>query len=127
MTERMRRVNEALHQVLAEAVEGLGDPRLGFVTVTAVRATSDLRQADVYVSVLGSERRRRQSLAALERAHGVLQREIARQLRLKRTPLLAFLYDETTDRALRLSRILDEDPPDAAPPVATAPRPETAP
>jgi len=123
----MRRVNEALHQVLAEAVEGLGDPRLGFVTLTAVRATSDLRQADVYVSVLGSERRRRQTLDALERAHGVLQREIARQLRLKRTPQLAFLYDETTDRALRLSRILAEDPPDAEPPVATAPRPENAP
>jgi ribosome-binding factor A len=123
----MRRVNEALHQVLAEAIEGLADPRLGFVTLTAVRATSDFKYADVYVSVLGSERRRAQSLEALSRAHGVLQREISRQLRLKRTPQLTFKYDETTDRALRMSQLLDEAPTPSEPPVAASPRPETAP
>jgi ribosome-binding factor A len=120
VTERMRRVNEALHQVLAEGVEALGDPAIGFVTVTAVRATGDLRQADVLVSVLGSDRRRERSLAALERAHGVLQARVARELRLKRTPQLTFKYDETTDRALRLNRLLDDEAPlpAAEPPVS---------
>jgi ribosome-binding factor A len=100
---------------------------VGFVTVTAVRATTDLKYAEVYVSVLGNERRRQQSLDALARAHGVLQREISRQLRLKRTPQLTFLYDETTDRAMRMTRLLDEERAATEPPVATAPRPETAP
>jgi ribosome-binding factor A len=108
VSERMRRVNEALREVVADGVEGLGDPALGIVTVTLVRATADLRQADVYVSVLGGERRRTRSLEALERAHGVLQARVARELHLKRTPQLTFIYDETTDRALRMNELIDE-------------------
>ena len=108
MSERMRRVNESLRKVLADGVERLGDPSIGFVTVTGVRATSDFSQAVVYVSVLGSEKRRARSLAALERAHGVLQQRIARELRLRRTPQLIFQYDETVDRALRMSELIDQ-------------------
>ena len=108
MSERMRRVNESLRKVLADGVERLGDPSIGFVTVTGVRATSDFSQAVVYVSVLGSEKRRTRSLAALERAHGVLQQRIARELRLRRTPQLIFQYDETVDRALRMSELIDQ-------------------
>jgi ribosome-binding factor A len=108
VSERMRRVNEALREVVAEGVEELGDPALGIVTVTLVRATPDLRQAQVYVSVLGGDKRRARSLEALERAHGVLQSMVARQLRLKRTPQLTFIYDETTDRALRMTELIDE-------------------
>ncbi|HUZ84687.1 MAG TPA: 30S ribosome-binding factor RbfA [Gaiellales bacterium] len=108
MSERMRRVNESLREVLADAVERLGDPRIGFVTVTAVRSTSDLRHADVFVSVLGGQRRRRRSLLALQHAHGVLQQAVAREMHLRRTPQLAFIYDETLDRALRLNTLIDE-------------------
>jgi bifunctional oligoribonuclease and PAP phosphatase NrnA len=104
--ERMRRVNEVLREVLADGVEALGDPGLGFVTVTAVRATPDLSQASVYVSVLGAEKRRARSLRALERAHGVLQARIARELHLKRTPQLSFHYDETLDQAMRLEQLI---------------------
>ena len=107
MNERMRRVNEALRQVLADGVERLGDPSLGIVTVTAVRATNDLQQAVVYVSVLGSEKRRARSLRALERARGVLQRTVAAELHLRRTPQLIFQYDETIDQGLRMSELLD--------------------
>jgi ribosome-binding factor A len=107
MNERMRRVNEALRHVLADGVERLGDPSLGIVTVTAVRATNDLQQAVVYVSVLGSEKRRARSLRALERAHGVLQKSVAAELHLKRTPQLIFQYDETIDQGLRMSELLD--------------------
>ncbi len=104
--ERMRRVNEVLREVLADGVEALGDPGLGFVTVTAVRAAPDLSQASVYVSVLGAEKRRARSLRALDRAHGVLQARIARELHLKRTPQLSFHYDESLDQAMRLEQLI---------------------
>jgi ribosome-binding factor A len=104
----MRRVNEAVRQVLSEAVGELKDPRLGFVTVTGVRTSPDLRTARVYVSVLGSERKRERSLAALTSAHGVLQARIARELRLKRTPQLSFEYDPTVERGVRMSQLIDE-------------------
>ena len=114
MSERMRRVNESLRKVLADGVEQLGDPSVGFVTVTGVRASSDFSQAVVYVSVLGGEKRRARSMRALERAHGVLQRRIATELRLRRTPQLIFHYDETVDRALRMHELIDQVVP--APP-----------
>ena len=108
MPERMRRVNEALKEVVSEGVAELKDPRLGFVTVTGVRASPDLAHATVYVSVLGSEKRRRASLAGLASSHGVLQARIARELRLKRTPQLTFEYDQTVERGVRLSKLIDE-------------------
>ena len=114
MSERMRKVNEALRHVLAAGVESLADPGLGFVTVTAVRASPDLGHADVYVSVLGSRKRRSAGLRALERAQGVLQGRIARELHLKRTPQLSFHSDETLDRAMRLDQILAQADPAAA-------------
>ena len=114
MSERMRRVNESLRKVLADGVERLGDPSIGFVTITGVRATTDFSQATVYVSVLGRAKRRERSLQALERAHGVLQKGIARELRLRRTPQLIFQYDETVDRALRMNELLDQVAPELA-------------
>jgi ribosome-binding factor A len=104
----MRRVNESVRQVLSEALPELKDPRIGFVTVTGVETAPDLRQARVFVSVLGSERKRERSLAGLAAAHGVLQARIARELRLKRTPQLAFEYDPTVERGVRMSRLIDE-------------------
>ena len=108
MTERMRRVNEAFREVLSEGIAELKDPRIGFVTVTGVETSADLRQATVFVSVLGSERKRRASLAGLQSSHGVLQSRINRELHLKRTPQLTFEYDPTIERGVRLSRLIDE-------------------
>jgi ribosome-binding factor A len=106
---RMRRVDEAIRQVIGEVVAGeLKDPRVGFVTVTDVRTSADLSHARVYVSVLGDEPRREATLAGLRSAHGYLQRRVASELRLKRTPTLDFLYDDTTDRAMRLEELLEE-------------------
>ncbi|MEA2223341.1 MAG: ribosome-binding factor [Solirubrobacteraceae bacterium] len=103
----MRRVDEAVRQVLSDAVtQDLQDPRIGFVTMTSVKTTSDLRHARVYVSVLGNEAQRDATLAGLQSAHGALQRRLARDLRMKRTPTLEFVYDETTDRAMHLEQIL---------------------
>lgn len=108
-SERMRRVDEAVREVLSEAItQDLKDPRVGFVTVTAVETSPDLRHARVFVSVLGDETKRKLTLAGLRSAHGVLQRRVARELHLKRTPTLEFLYDDTADRAARVARLLEE-------------------
>ena len=104
----MRRVNEAVREVLSEAVGELKDPRIGFVTVTGVETSPDLRHARVFVSVLGDERKRERTLAGLTAAHGVLQARIARELRMKRTPQLAFEYDQSVERGVRMSRLIDE-------------------
>ena len=108
MNARMRRVNEAVRQVLSEAIGELKDPRIGFVTVTGVETSPDLRHARVYVSVLGSEAEREKSLAGLEAAHGVLQGRLGHELRLKRTPQLAFEYDPTVERGVRMTQLIDE-------------------
>jgi len=112
---RMRRVDEAIRQVLGDAVTGeLKDPRVGFVTVTDVRTSADLRHARVYVSVLGQSggpsdaAQREDTLEGLRHAHGFLQGRLASELRLKRTPTLQFDYDDTTDRALRVDELLGE-------------------
>jgi ribosome-binding factor A len=115
MTERMRRVNESVRAVLAEAVLELKDPRIGFVTVTGVTTSPDLRTATVYVSVLGSERKRTASLAGLAAAHGPLQARLASELRLKRTPTLTFEYDPSVERGVRMTKLIDELAPDDDP------------
>src|SRR3954447_14070624 len=112
MTERMRRVNESLRQVLSEALLELKDPRIGFVTVTGVQTSPDLRSARVYVSVLRSERKRAATLAGLAAAHGLLQARLARELRMKRTPQLPFEYDPSVEGGVRLSQLIDELAPD---------------
>ena len=104
----MRRVNAAVREVLAEAVGELRDPRIGFVTVTDVVTSTDLRHARVFVSVLGSETKREKTLDGLAAAHGVLQARIAQELRLKRTPQLAFEYDPSVERGVRMSHLIDE-------------------
>lgn len=107
---RMRRVNEALREVLsARLTEGLKDPRIGFVTVTAVDASPDLRQARVYVSVLGDEEDREQTLEGLRSSHGYLQAGIAKEMRIKHTPTLEFVHDESIDHGFRISEILEDE------------------
>jgi ribosome-binding factor A len=104
----MRRVNESVRAVVADAVGSLKDPRIGLVTVTGVRVTSDLREATVFVSVLGGAKRRRQTLAGLESAHGILQAQINRELHLRRTPTLTFSYDDSVERGVEMSKLIDE-------------------
>jgi ribosome-binding factor A len=110
MADRMRRVNEAVREVVsARLAEGIKDPRIGFVTVTSVDTSTDLRQARVYVSVLGSQEEREETLAGLQSAHGVLQRAVATELRMKRTPTLQFVFDESIDRGMRITELLADD------------------
>jgi ribosome-binding factor A len=106
---RMRRVNGAVREVISAHISGdLKDPRIGFITVTGVETSPDLRSARVFVSVLGDESERDDALAGLRSAAGFLQAQIGRQLRMKRTPTLDFVYDESVDTGMRISKLLDE-------------------
>jgi ribosome-binding factor A len=107
--DRMRRVDEAVRQVLGDAVaQDLKDPRVGFVTVTDVRTSPDLRHARVYVSVLGAPAEREASIEGLRSAHGYLQRRVASELHLKNTPELRFILDDTVDKAFRVEELLGD-------------------
>ena len=107
---RMRRVNEAVKEVLSTHIAGdLRDPRVGFVTVTSVETSPDLRSARVYVSVLGDEDERARTLEGLEASHGYLQSQVADELRMKRTPVLEFVYDDSIDTGMRITGLLEEE------------------
>ena len=109
---RMRRVDEAVREVLSGYMTGgLKDPRVGFVTVTGVRTSPDLSHARVFVSVLGSDDERREALDGLDSSRGYLQAKVGEELRMKRTPTLEFSYDESIDRGMRISALLDEEAP----------------
>ena len=108
---RMRRVDEAVRAVLSDAItKDLQDPRVGFVTVTSVKTSPDLRHARVYVSVLGDEQARADTLEGLRSAHGFLQARVAAGVALKHTPTLTFEYDESIDRGMRISQLIDQGP-----------------
>ena len=111
ISDRMRRVNEAVREVVSSALTSgtLQDPRIGFVTVTGVETSPDLRHAVVYVSVFGSESERADSLEALTESRIDLQHEIALHLRMKNTPKLRFEYDDSVDRGMRITEILNTE------------------
>jgi ribosome-binding factor A len=104
----MRRVNEAIKQIVSEAIPTLKDPRIGFVTVTGVDTTSDLDMATVWVSVYGTEHERQGTLDALEGAGGLFQGRINRDLHMRKTPRLVFKYDAAVERGVRMTKLIDE-------------------
>ena len=108
MSERMRRVNESVREVVAGGIGELKDPRIGLVTVTGVRVTPDLQEATVFISALGNQRKRREALEGLASAHGVLQARINRELSLRRTPHLTFAYDDAVERGVRMTKLIDD-------------------
>jgi ribosome-binding factor A len=108
----MRRVDEAVREVLSDSLaHDLKDPRVGFVTVTDVKTSPDLSQARVYVSVLGDDAAIAASLEGLASAHGFLQGRVGSELRLKRTPMLEFVHDDTALRAQRVQALIDANVP----------------
>lgn len=104
---RMRKVNELMREVIAEEVARLKDPRLGFVTVTDVRTSPDLRRATVYFSVLDPDDADG-TAAALASSHHRIQRAIASQAHLKYTPVLEFALDDALERGLRINKLLHD-------------------
>lgn len=108
-SQRMRRIDGSMREVLATTIaQDVTDPDLGFVTITSVETSGDLRHAKVFVSALGDDDEQAAALAVLERAKRMLQTQIAQQLRLKYTPVLEFRLDTTARRAVRLDALLRE-------------------
>jgi ribosome-binding factor A len=103
---RMARVNELVREVLADELERLSDPRLGFVTVTGVEVSGDLRLATVYYSVLGPDEAHQQSAEALRSATPHLRKTIGRQVRLKYLPNLVFTEDPAMAQGERVEQII---------------------
>jgi ribosome-binding factor A len=108
MSGRMDRVSEEFREVVAEQIQKLKDPRVGFVTVTGVRVSPDLRQARVFYTVLGDEGARKATAAALRSARSHLRTAVGHQIRLKFTPELEFSEDDVEATARRVDQILDE-------------------
>ncbi len=109
-SQRMRRVDGSLREVLSRAIASeVTDPGVGFVTITAVETSGDLRHAKVFVSALGDADEQQASLDALNRAKRLLQASIARAMRLKYTPVLEFALDDSARRAVRLDALLRSD------------------
>ena len=109
MTRRTERLGEEFREEIAKMIGGqLKDPRIGFVTVTRVEVGTDLRQARVFVGVLGTPAEREKTLAGLKQASGFMRRSLGQKLRLRHTPELTFVYDEGLDAHDRIARLLAE-------------------
>lgn len=118
MSQRTDQLDELLRQEIAEIVtREVGDPRIGFVTITDVETSPDLRHAQVWVSVIGQPAERDATIAALGRAMPFVRRELGRRLRLKRIPDLHVRLDDTAERGTRVLRLLNdlEEGADVAP------------
>ncbi len=104
---RMQRVNEAVKEVVSQTiVEELEDPRIGFVTVTKVQTSNDMKRAKIFVSIMGNEETKVQTLEGLASSHGLIQSRIASELKMKNTPTINFVYDETVDTMFRIDELL---------------------
>jgi ribosome-binding factor A len=100
---RAKRVGEQIRQeVAALLTKGVKDPRIGFVSVTAVKMSPDLHYANVYVSVFGSESQKKSSLIGLQQSTGWIRREIGKRIRLRVTPEIRFFEDTTLDDVYHL-------------------------
>ncbi|CAM3919870.1 ribosome-binding factor A [Geobacillus stearothermophilus ATCC 7953] len=109
MNIRATRVGEQMKKELSDIIgRKLKDPRIGFVTVTDVRVTGDLQQAKVYISVLGDDEQRENTLKALEKAKGFIRSEIGQRIRLRKTPEILFEIDETMEYGSRIERLIRE-------------------
>lgn len=105
--QRAARVGEEMREILAQLIrEEVKDPRVGFVSIVKVEVSSDLRHAKVFISVLGDEQQKKESLKGLSSAAGFLRSEVARQLRLRYTPELHFVLDESIEHGQKIAQLL---------------------
>ncbi|MGN7174971.1 ribosome-binding factor A [Paenibacillus sp. FSL R5-0490] len=109
MSLRANRVGEQMKKELGEIISRkIKDPRVGFVTVTDVQVTGDLQQATVYISVLGDEEQRENTLRGLAKAKGFIRSEIGQRIRLRKTPEILFEFDESIDYGNRIDSLLHQ-------------------
>ena len=109
MSHRANRVGEQMKKELGDIIgRKIKDPRIGFVTVTDVEVTGDLQQAKVYISVLGDEEQRENTLKGLAKAKGFIRTEIGHRIRLRKTPEIIFEWDESIDYGNRIDTLLHQ-------------------
>ncbi|AGK53094.1 MAG: rbfA [Bacillus sp. (in: firmicutes)] len=109
MSLRANRVGEQMKKELGEIISRkIKDPRIGFVTVTDVEVSGDLQQAKVFISVLGDEKQRENTLKGLAKAKGFIRTEIGQRIRLRKTPEIIFEFDESIDYGNRIETLLHE-------------------
>ncbi|MFX3674061.1 MAG: 30S ribosome-binding factor RbfA [Paenisporosarcina sp.] len=107
MANRSNRVAEQMKKELGEIIaRKLKDPRIGFVTVTDVEVTGDLQQATVYITVLGDNKKREETLKGLAKAKGFIRTEIGQRIRLRKTPELMFEFDLSSDYGNKIDNLL---------------------
>lgn len=106
--QRVQRIGEEIKKEVAEIIRQMKDPRIGFVTVTDVEVTNDLRQVRIFVSVYGDEREKEQTLAGLQAAKGFVRTELGRTIRLRHTPEVAFQLDGSIEQGARINRLISE-------------------
>ena len=109
MFKRSEKVAETVHELVTGLlIKGIKDPRIGFVTVTGVKMTDDLRQATVYFSVVGDDVAKKETEAGLNSARGFIRREMGKQLRMRYVPEVIFKYDHSLERGNRIDELLRE-------------------
>jgi ribosome-binding factor A len=109
MSHRANRVGEQMKKELSDIIgRKIKDPRIGFVTVTDVQVTGDLQQAKVYISVLGDEEQRENTLKGLAKAKGFIRSEVGQRIRLRKTPEIIFEWDESMEYGNRINTILHQ-------------------
>ncbi|MDE3838560.1 30S ribosome-binding factor RbfA [Bacillus methanolicus] len=109
MNLRANRVGEQMKKELGDIIgRKIKDPRIGFVTVTDVQVTGDLQQAKVFISVLGDEEQRENTLKGLAKAKGFIRSEIGQRIRLRKTPEIIFEFDESIDYGNRIESLLHQ-------------------
>lgn len=128
MSIRTERVADEIQKVLSERlIRGLRDPLPGFVTIRDVEVTTDFSHAKVFVSVFGSDADKKAALDILQHSRGFLRGEVGRKVRLRNTPELHFILDESAERAARVHKLLDDVRPAPTPKVEAPPKPAAPP
>ena len=107
--QRKEKVEELIKQEISKLLlNGIKDPRIGFVTVTDIKMTSDLKNAIIFISIMGGEARKKECMEGLKSSIGFIRREIGKAVRLRYTPEISFEIDETLDYSLHIQKLLDE-------------------
>lgn len=106
---RLEKIQEFIKQEVSKIIlTDLKDPRIGFVTVTRVEVTGDLRQAKVLISLLGSDEQKAETLQALKKSLGFIRTEVGRRLKIRHSPELMFQLDESLDHSVHIQKLLDK-------------------
>ena len=106
--QRADRVKVLIQQVASEILRELKDPRLGFVTITDVELSGDLKHAKIFVSILGSDEEQKNTMEGLSSATGFVRSEIGKRIRLRHTPEIVFKFDSSIERAIRIAQLLGQ-------------------